>query len=363
MTVIGTDVIGIDVGGANLKYVARSIRRVGHNSNSTCNDSVDGARAFSTNFAMWRHPDRLADQLEGDLRRLAGENAAIDRLAITMTGELADCFSDRAVGVKHIVTHCMRAASSLGIEDVGFYGVDGRFRGAADAILDVDRVAAANWHAAASLVARDLADNGTLIDIGSTTTDIIPIEERRVATTATTDFDRLAEGSLVYVGCRRTPVCALLHKLMYRGQSIPVMNEVFATIDDARLLVGSLPEDDGDCDTADGKPRTKQWAANRIARMIGLDARTVGLDKAVALARQVIDAARQRIAAGRAQVAAQFAGASRWKIILSGHGEDLIEVPSDVPVIRLAEMLGPEISRCAPALAVASLYGPQGNRV
>ena len=51
----------------------------------------------------------------------------IAALTITMTGELADCFADRAEGVRHIVSHACEAAARLKIEEVVFYGVDGRF--------------------------------------------------------------------------------------------------------------------------------------------------------------------------------------------------------------------------------------------
>ena len=238
---------------------------------------------------MWRNPERLADAIIDDLGRFG----AIDALAVTMTGELADCFVDRAIGVEHIVSQICHSARRLGIEQVSFYGVDGRFRDADDARRDVDLVAAANWHALASFVAREISPDAVLVDIGSTTTDIIPIADGRIATAARTDHDRLTEGSLVYVGCRRTPVCALLDRLEFRGRRSRVMNELFATIDDARLVLGTADQDVGDCDTADGKPRTAEFAGNRLARMIGLDRRTLTAGEAEGLASQVLAAAKR----------------------------------------------------------------------
>ncbi len=233
---------------------------------------------------MWRQPKQLADALAEDLGRMN----KIDALAVTMTGELADCFLDRAIGVDHIVSHTCQAAAQLGIDQVAFYGVDGRFRDADQARRDVDLVAAANWHAWQVLLPGEIVSDATLIDIGSTTTDIIPIAAGRVATAATSDYDRLAEGSLVYVGCRRTPVCALVDRLRFRDRELSVMNEVFATIDDARIVLGTVPEDAEDNDTADGMPRTRDFAANRLSRMIGLDRRTVSAADARELARDVI---------------------------------------------------------------------------
>jgi probable H4MPT-linked C1 transfer pathway protein len=334
------NIVGVDVGGANLKYAR-----------------ADGSAASQT-FPMWRHPQRLADTIADDLGRFG----QIDALAVTMTGELADCFADRAIGVEHIVLHVCRSASLLGIDEVSFYGVDGRFRDAEDARRDVDSVAAANWHALASFVAKEIASDAIMVDIGSTTTDVIPLTDGRVATAARTDHDRLLEGSLVYVGCRRTPVCALVDQLELRGRSSAVMNELFATIDDARLVLGTVEPDAEDCDTADGQPRTAEFAANRLARMIGLDRRTVTSDDARNLASQIIAAASQRIGESIATLGAKA------RIVLSGHGQEMLDSPqhalacdngalaSDNAIVRLSDQIGCDAARCAPSFAVAKLY-------
>jgi probable H4MPT-linked C1 transfer pathway protein len=327
------NIVGVDVGGANLKYA-----------------QADGSAASQT-FPMWRHPQRLADTIADGLGRFG----QIDALAVTMTGELADCFTDRAIGVEHIVSHVCRSASLLGIDEVSFYGVDGRFRDAEDARRDVDSVAAANWHALASFVAREIATDAILVDIGSTTTDVIPLADGRVATAARTDHDRLSEGSLVYVGCRRTPVCALVNHLEWRGRSSAVMNELFATIDDARLVLGNVEQNTEDCDTADGKPRTVQFAANRLARMIGLDRRTVTSGDARDLASQIIASASLRIGESLAILGPQA------RIVLSGHGQEMLDsrqgaLVSDDAIVRLSDQIGCDAARCAPSYAVAKLY-------
>ncbi len=320
-------IVGIDIGGANLKYA------------SHC------GRTLSRPFAMWRRHEQLASTLAEDLADFGGS----DEIAVTMTGELADCFLDRELGVLHIVEHTEQAAAAVGITRVRYYGVDGNFYAATGAKSNVDLIAAANWHALASFVAADVAD-ALLIDVGSTTTDIIPICDGRVATEAHNDFDRLLEGSLVYVGCQRTPVCALLDHLCVGGRQIPVMNEWFATIDDARLLLGFQAEDPGDNDSADGKPRTVEFAANRLARMIGLDRRQVDVIAARELARQVADAAKSRIGA-----AVQKSACASGLLVLSGHGQDLVETSGATEIIQFSDRFGSACSRAAPAYAVARL--------
>ena len=330
--------LGIDIGGANLKYA-----------------TGDGD-ARSLPFPLWMRPEDLAAQLQHDIAAFSD----VRRLAVTMTGELADCFLDRDEGVKHIVHACAAAADRMGCREAWYYGVDGRFHDASSACRHPDRIAAANWHALGSHVAQrfanELDEGAVLIDVGSTTTDMVPLRHGRVTTTAKTDFDRLREGSLVYVGGERTTICSLVDKLTFRGQTIPVMREAFATMDDARLLTGHAAENLDDTNTSDGKPRDLFHAANRMARMIGLDHRSVSIDEAVFLARQVHERGRAVIAEAfeRCKRQGLIDGTETW--IVSGHANDLLPSGSHgVARIQLASVMGQQIARCAPAFAAACL--------
>ncbi|QEF96988.1 hypothetical protein Mal15_10180 [Stieleria maiorica] len=325
--------LGVDIGGANLKYADTA------------------GRASSVEFPLWMRPDDLAGQLQSDFARYPD----VAQLVVTMTGELADCFLDRGAGVQHIVDQVCRAAKRCEWPAPSFYAVDGRFHSADWAIQNVDLVAASNWHALANLVAKrfapQLASGGLLVDIGSTTTDLIPLRAGSIATNSRTDFDRLAEGSLVYLGGGRTPVCSLVDHLDLDGRAVPVMREVFATMDDVRLLLGFQPGDASDCRTADGKPRDSFHAANRIARMIGLDHRTFATETAMELAVQVHQRGRDLV---RAAIEAL---GSEGPLIVSGHCGDLL--PDNAlgrEIISLPETLGDQVSRCAPAYAMAKLF-------
>ncbi len=328
--------IGIDLGGANLKYA-----------------TLDG-RAVSHRFEMWRRYRDLSVTLVEHLSAFD----PTDAIAVTMTGELADCFIDRHVGVAHLVDATVRAVEEIGrrqlrdAPEVFFYGVDGRFRVPDDAKRSVNQVAAANWHALSNCVARTIAPNGILIDVGSTTTDIISLSGGIVGTRSTTDHDRLVEQSLVYIGCRRTPVCGLVRTLTFNGATSRVMNELFATIDDAMIVLGLVDEAENDCDSADGGPRTIERSVNRLARMIGLDRRSVSLETASDLAGQVLEAARNEM---RLAIAAIDKVSPDGPIVLSGHGVDLIDAPHQRKTIHLADHWGVSRSRCAPAWAVAFL--------
>lgn len=327
-------VLGLDIGGAHLKA-------------ATTDD-----QCASVPFAMWQRPHELAAQLV----LLAAQLPACPAWAVTMTGEMADIFADRGVGVRTLVNQTLDAAKRVGVDDVMFYGVDGRFVSMCEAVADPDCVASANWHALANWIASTSDGPGLLIDVGSTTTDIIPLDCGRVATASRTDFDRLAEGELVYIGGGRTPVCSLVQSLPFEGRDIPVMREVFATTDDCALVLGLVHEDAQDRMTSDGGPRTIAAAVNRLARMIGLDHRGVDLAMARPLARAVIDAAAAAIAAAIARQPERFRGS--W--MLSGHTADYFLPPwllgRNLPAVRrLADHIGPQLARVAPAFACAKL--------
>lgn len=332
--------IGIDIGGANLKYA----------------DTTGRSRAVE--YPLWLRPDDLADQIVQDLDSLCGQVREAAQVFATMTGELADCFLDRSEGVLHIADQLRRATQKCGLPDPLFYAVDGRFLSIDELAPNVDLVAAANWHALASFVATEIPtlrnEAGLLVDIGSTTTDLIPIAEGKVLTNSTTDYERLAEGSLVYLGGCRTPVCSIVQSLIHQGETVPVMREVFATIQDARILLNYDTPDASDCRTADGKPRDTFHSANRIARMIGLDHRSVSLDDAKLLAGQIHRRASKIITESIAKLESRFPGLStNYPVVISGHCQDLLQQGPSGQTISLAGELGDQLSRVAPAYAVA----------
>ena len=100
-------------------------------------------------------------------------------------------------------------------------------------------LAAANWAASAALLAREIGDC-LFVDMGSTTTDLIPIRGKALA--AKTDFLRLAAGDLVYMGMLRTRLDALLPQARIGGQRVLLAPEFFAIMADARLALGQIYE-------------------------------------------------------------------------------------------------------------------------
>jgi probable H4MPT-linked C1 transfer pathway protein len=321
--------IGLDVGGANLK-AAHS----------------NGA-ARSRPFALWKNPGGLADAL----RALLEEMPAAEVLAVTMTGELCDCFESKRQGVCAILDAVEAAAGGMPIR---VFCTDGRFRDLAAARKSPLLAAAANWLALAVFVGR-YAPKGPalLIDIGSTTTDIVPLQDGRPVPQGRTDPERLRSGELVYTGVRRTPLCALL------GSAGPA--EWFATTLDMYLHLGWIAEDPTDHNTADGRPATKAAAEARLARMLGADLETSTAEERKKLVNRLLFKHIHILKSSVEYVVGRMAAPPRT-VIMAGEGEfltaPLLKESEAIPpcdVVRFENNLSPEISRAACAYAVAAL--------
>jgi len=331
------DVLALDIGGANIK-------------------AADGQGwTHAEPFAMWRESSRLAAALERIVR-----DAAPARVIATMTGEIADCFADRPEGVGFIVRGLTTACVAGGCPPPGVYRVDGRIVSPAEAVADPLAVAASNWHAVARLAA-SLAPRprAFLVDVGSTTTDIVPLVGGRPDPVAGDDPGRMLTGELVYTGIERTPVAALVRSLPYRGLRRPVASERFADSRDAWLLAGGLAEDPGSRDTADGSAFTIDAARVRLARTMLLDPSEVSPADAAAAAEHVVAAQTRLVARALVRVALRR-GWVPEAVVISGHGTPLVDRALAKSgwrpeVLSLPAVVGEAVSRCAPAHALAMI--------
>ncbi len=212
---------------------------------------------------LWLGADRLAPVLE-TLRSAFGP---ADLHVATMTGELADVFPDRRTGVLTITDALLHAVPSGTLRL--YAGRKGIIAPAA-AAAHVEDIASANWHASAALAAR--RGDGLFVDIGSTTTDIIPLRDGSVHGRGYTDAERMACGELVYTGLTRSFVMALASRAPFAGAWTTLAAEYFASVADVHRILGTLDEAADQMDTADGRPKTVDASRARLARMIGHDA-------------------------------------------------------------------------------------------
>lgn len=328
-------IVGLDIGGANLKAVHtnRTVR----------------VRPFE----LWKQPESLANALQQQMCTMP----AFDLLAVTMTGELCDCYATKRQGVTAILEAVKLAATGRPIR---VWCNDGCFRELAEARQRPLQVAAANWLALATFAGRFAPDGpGLLVDIGSTTTDLVPLGDGLPLPRGRTDPERLRACELVYTGVRRTPVCALLNGL---GAA-----EWFATTHDVNLVLGLMPEDTADRRTADGRPATRSAARARLARMLCADEDTCTPEEIDRLAEQVLCSQELLLVSALRQVCTRL-GEPIQTVVLAGSGEFLarrvLERYGTRPgarIVSLTEHLGAELSEAACAHAVAILAAEQAH--
>lgn len=327
--------LALDIGGANIKI-------------------ADGdAFAESRTFELWQRPQLLVETL----RAMIAEAPRCDHLAVTMSGELADCFATKIEGVEFILSAVEQAAARC---HPRVYCVDGTMRSIEAARKVPLLAAAANWHALARFAGRFAkVGTGLLIDIGSTTTDIIPLVDGVVVATGTTDTERLIAGEMVYTGVQRSPVCAVTGTIPYRGKQCPIAQELFATTLDAYLMLGSIAEQPLATQTADRRPATKSAARDRLARAICTDRDAFNEVDAKAAAEAIAQAQTAKIALALAAVVGKMP-APPATVVISGQGEFLgrrvVARAKFTPrVVSLAEATSAAISISAPAHALAVL--------
>jgi probable H4MPT-linked C1 transfer pathway protein len=273
------------------------------------------------------------------LRDLAAEAGPADAAAITMTAELSDAFRTKREGVAFVLDAAEDALGSPRVLTTA--GELVALEAARARPLDV---AAANWMATALMVAKEHRD-ALLIDVGSTTADVVPIAGGRVAARGRTDLERLLAGELVYTGVLRTTLAAIAPRVPVAGDWCPVASEAFAISADVHLVLGRL--DAYDCPTPDGRPATAEFARERIARLVCADAEQLGTDAIDAIAaflygeqlRQIEEAARRHALPPAAPVVAVGAGAAMGREVAARLGRDVAEVPWNGPAAALAALL------------------------
>lgn len=335
-----TKIIGWDIGGAHLKAALVEGKVV--------------TRAVQVACPLWLGVAEL-DRAFAEAKGTIG-TAPVN--AVTMTGELCDAFESRSEGVSAIIDIAARVLAPG--ELLVYAGRDG-FVEPARAKAHATTIASANWHASAALAGLSVRD-ALFIDMGSTTTDIIPVAGGRPTGLGATDADRLVHGELVYTGLGRTFLMAGPDRVPFAGRWTPLMNEWFADMADVHRILGHLPESADLMETADGRDKTPAASRARLARMIGRDvseADAAAWDRlaqffAEAQLRIIMDSAALVLSRGLVGKDAPVIGAGVGRTVVRRLAERLDRPFDDFDeLIAVAPDARAEAGDCAPACAVA----------
>ena len=333
--------IGWDIGGAHVKAVLLDER-----------GELQCAKQLAC--PLWLGLEQLTEAIATMLEFFGCDSCSVNH-AVTMTGELVDLFNNRHEGVIQIA----QCISKYFNEDVLFYKMSDQ----GQSFVSIDLVptfsnviASANWHASASLIAK-MQPFALLVDIGSTTTDIISISDGRVVNSCWTDAQRLQQDTLVYTGVVRTPLMAIAQKIEVDDKLSNVAAEYFATAADVFRLTGELSPLSDIVPPADGAAKSKHASAQRLARMVGYDVEDKPLEVWLALAHAFRNKQLNQITC-----AMEKHLKSNMVIVGTGAGQFLVKEAASIlnqPYINLTNLfkqaLPPDIDICFPAFAVAKL--------
>jgi hypothetical protein len=315
-------ILGIDVGGANTKIA-----------------SSDGSLVETHYLPLWRC-SKLQD-LFVDIKRRTDAEA----LGAVMTGELSDRFDSKKEGVLYIAGSLRKV-----FDNVLFLSNDCTFEREIENPMDFTST---NWIASSNFIG-SFEKNAILLDIGSTTTDVIPIVDGKPVAKRM-DIERLKSDELIYAGALRTNIAHILNSVIVDGVPCRTSSELFAITADVYLALGSISSEDYTCDTPDAKGgKDIRSSLQRIARVVCCDLSELGEEGVLSIATQV----KERQIEDIVESVRMINEYDLKKIVAMGIGEFLAEEAAArlcMGYLSISGRYGDGISNVFPAYASARL--------
>ena len=229
-------------------------------------------------FPMWKYNNKLQECLI----KFTEDEDNIDIVCVSMTAELADGYLSKKEGVSDISGKVIEV---FGKKEVYFVTFDG--------LKNYDRLqedllgaAAANWIGTTEIL-KHVNPNCIFMDIGSTTTDIIPIVNGQENAKGHSDLERLQSGELVYTGMLRTNLAAIVHEVPIHGKKTKVSSELFTISADMHHILGNIKEKDYTCSTPDDNDKSITSCKRRLSRLVCADLDTLDDNQIEKLARYI----------------------------------------------------------------------------
>ena len=346
MTFNDYPIIGWDIGGVNIKAVRLECQE----------GKIKAFRTAVRSFEIWREPGNLVMVLRDIAEELGMQD--LQSVAVTMTAELSDVFRTKQEGVRYVLDAIKKAFSKTPIY---LFNLEGRFFRLDEARENPLQCAATNWLASALFIAVDHPDC-ILMDIGSTTTDIIPIRGGKVISRGRNDPQRLTSGELVYTGVLRTNPNTIVNQVPVAGRPCRVAAEYFTSMADIYLILGQITPDQYTCTTADGRAKTIPAARDRLARLVCSDSAIMSAEEVDTLARYLLEKQLQQISDSLLQVLSGLQNGFDLSLVVVGTGGGLAQETArrlGMPIIDVIPEWEDKAIACFPALAVAFLLAQE----
>jgi probable H4MPT-linked C1 transfer pathway protein len=304
-------VIGWDIGGANTKAAFLRVE----------NGRVEELRTVIEYFPIWKNPAKLVEVLSNLREKISGK-VDVDGIALTMTAELSDAYQTKREGVTDVLACAAQVFDDL---PVFVLGADTSLLSIEEARSEPMSVAGANWAATGWMVAQ-LVKTCIIVDVGSTSTSIIPVIKGQVSAAGTNDLEKLVVGELVYTGSLRTNAVAIVSSVPLCCGVARVASELFAQSADVHLVLRNIGENEYTAETADGRGKTRDEALARLARVVCADREMLAEQEIVEIAKHIYSKQVEQIAEGLRQVYSRVRSLAtgRIPVIVTGIGKNFL---------------------------------------
>jgi probable H4MPT-linked C1 transfer pathway protein len=281
------NVLGLDIGGANTKAVFLK----------TQDATIKELRTSLEYFPIWKSGKEQLPKVLEKLKKRLTNSTVLDGVGVTITAELSDAYMTKKEGIHHVLDSVTEVFSDA---PIFVLDVEANLLQVKEARKKTLKVASANWAATGWMISQ-LIKNCVVVDVGSTTTSIIPVINGKLAAEGRTDLEKLQNGELVYSGSLRTNVATIVNDIPVHGRMTRVSSELFAQSGDVHLLLGNIGEEDYTAETCDGRGKTRKEAAARLARLVCADTDMLTEQEIVDMAQFVYDRQVERITEGLRQ--------------------------------------------------------------
>ena len=245
----------------------------------------------------------------------------------------------KALKEEGIKTICDDLSQVFNDPKIKIIDIDSNFLNTNQAKSNYLKVSASNW-IATSLVLGEKVSLGILLDMGSTTLDLIPIKKSKPVTIGKTDIDRLLNNELLYTGILRTPLPSIVQSVPLRNSKCPISFERFAIMADVYRILGKISDDQYSCDTADGRGKSLEECYARLARMLCGDLNLIKVEELDEIAKYIYDAQKKIVKESIRLAISQFVRrfvtpVSKIKFNVTGLGAKILLIPTltelDIP--------------------------------
>jgi probable H4MPT-linked C1 transfer pathway protein len=338
------NVLGLDIGGANTKAAFMK----------TQDATMQELRTAIEYFPIWKKgKDQLPKLLKKMKKRLV--DSALDGVGVTITAELSDAYMTKKEGICHVLDSITEV---FGDVPTFVLDVEANLLPVKDARKKPLKVASANWAATGWMISQ-MIKNCIVVDVGSTTTSIIPVIKGRIAAEGRTDLEKLQNGELVYSGSLRTSVAAIVNSIPVRGRMTQVSSEMFAQSGDVHLILGNIGKEEYTAETCDGRGKTRREAMARLARVVCADIDMLTEQEIVDMAKFVYHKQVEQISGGLKQVYERIKPSLQEKtVVVTGLGRNFLarkaaENAGFKDIIDMKEHLGADAAVVSPSVGVA----------